>query len=249
MKDLQMSQQAYTLETQIVKSVRLNYLLFLPKDYGKNPQKRWPLILFLHGAGERGDDLELVKLHGIPKVVEQREDFPFIAVSPQCPVDSWWSAHIEELDALLNEVVASYAVDTDRLYLTGLSMGGYGTWHLAATYPQRFAALTPICGGGPWFAGFPEKVSVLKDVPIWVFHGAQDDVVSLEESERMVDALRACGSSVRFTVYPDADHDSWTETYDNPELYEWFLQHTRRESGTASHDLSPSLADVRGHSR
>lgn len=241
-----MSQQAYTLETRIVKSVHLNYLLFLPRDYGENPQKRWPWILFLHGAGERGDDLELVKLHGIPKVVEQQEDFPFIAVSPQCPVDSWWSSHIEELDALLNEVAASYAVDADRLYLTGLSMGGYGTWHLAATYPQRFAALTPICGGGPWFVGFPEKVSVLKDVPIWVFHGAQDDVVPLEESERMVDALRACGSSVRFTVYPDAAHDSWTETYDNPELYEWFLQHTRRESGTASPDLSPSLADVKG---
>ena len=225
-----MSQQAYTLETEIVKSVHLNYLLFLPRDYGENLQKRWPLILFLHGAGERGDDLELVKVHGIPKVVEQREDFPFITVSPQCAVDSWWSAHIEELDALLNEVTAGYAVDTDHLYLTGLSMGGYGTWHLAATYPQRFAALAPICGGGPWFAGFPEKVSVLKDVPIWVFHGAQDDVVPLEESERMVDALKACSSNVRFTVYPDADHDSWTETYDNPELYEWFLQHTRRES-------------------
>ena len=226
-----MSQQAYTLETEIVKSVQLNYLLFLPGDYGENPQKRWPLILFLHGAGERGDDLELVKIHGIPKVVEQREAFPFITVSPQCAADSWWSAHIEELDALLNEVTASYAVDTDRLYLTGLSMGGYGTWHLAATYPQRFAALAPICGGGPWFAGFPERVSVLKNVPIWVFHGAQDEVVPLEESAKMVDALKACGSNVRFTVYSDADHDSWTETYDNPELYEWFLQHTRRESG------------------
>jgi predicted peptidase len=228
-----MSQQAYTLETQIIRNVRLNYLLFLPEDYGRSPHRRWPLILFLHGAGERGDDLELVKVHGIPKVVEQREGFPFIAVSPQCPIDSWWSAHIDELDALLNEVTTSYLVDTDRLYLTGLSMGGYGVWHLAAVYPQRFAALAPICGGGPWFAGFPEKASVLKDVPIWVFHGAQDDVVPLEESERMVDALRACGSDVLFTVYPDAAHDSWTETYDNQELYEWFLQHTRHASGTA----------------
>ena len=104
-----MSQQAHILERQIVKRVRSNYLLFLPKDYEKSPQKRWPLILFLHGAGERGDDLELVKIHGIPKVVEQRGDFPFITVSPQCPIDSWWSDRIEELDALLNEVTANYS--------------------------------------------------------------------------------------------------------------------------------------------
>ena len=222
-----MRQQSHAFRARIEKELHLGYLLFLPKDYGKNPQKRWPLILFLHGAGERGNDLELVKLHGIPKIVEQREDFPFITVSPQCPTDSWWSAHIEELDALLNQVIASYSIDTDRLYLSGLSMGGYGTWHLAALYPQRFAAVAPICGGGPWFLGFPERVAVLKDVPIWVFHGAKDDVVPLGESERMVDALEAVDGNVRFTVYPDAEHDSWTETYNNQELYEWFLQHTR----------------------
>ncbi len=222
-----MGQQAHTFEAQVEKRVRLDYLLFLPKDYGKQPQKRWPLILFLHGAGERGEDIELVKVHGIPKVVEQQEDLPFIVVSPQCPANSWWSAHVEELDMLLSEVTASYAVDTDRLYLTGMSMGGYGTWHLTALYPKRFAAIAPICGGGPWFLGYPERVSVLKDVPVWVFHGAKDPVVPLDESQRMVDVLKAVDGNVRFTVYPDAEHDSWTETYDNPELYEWFLQHTR----------------------
>jgi predicted peptidase len=222
-----MGQQAHTFETQIEKILSLNYLLFLPPDYTKYPQKRWPLILFLHGAGERGEDIELVKIHGLPKVVERRKDFPFVVVSPQCPADSWWPAHAEELDALLNEVTASYSVDSDRLYLSGMSMGGYGTWHLAALYPKRFAALAPICGGGPWFLGYPERVSTLKDVPIWVFHGAKDPVVPLTESQRMVDALKAVDGNVRFTVYPDAEHDSWTETYNNPELYEWFLQHTR----------------------
>jgi len=218
-------QHGYTFEAQIVKRVRLNYLLFLPKDYGAESKRKWPLILFLHGAGERGDDLELVKKHGIPKIVEQRKDFPFIAVSPQCPKFLWWTAEADTLNALLDNLVATYAVDTDHIYLTGLSMGGYGTWHLAMAYPKRFAAIAPICGGGA-----PEKAHVLKDVPTWVFHGAKDTVVSLEESEKMVKALKACGGNVQFTVYPDAGHDSWTETYDNSELYKWFLKHTRRQS-------------------
>lgn len=216
-------QHGHKFEAQIVKTVRLDYLLFVPRDYGADSTRRWPLILFLHGAGERGADLELVKKHGIPKIVAPQPDFPFIAVSPQCPKFSWWTVELEALNALLDELIKAYAVDTERIYLTGLSMGGYGTWHLATAYPQRFAAIAPICGGGA-----PEKVSVLKDVPAWVFHGAKDTVVSPEESDKMVKALKAHGGEVKFTVYPEAGHDSWTETYDNPELYEWFLQHTRR---------------------
>jgi predicted peptidase len=209
-------------ECMIEQTVRLRYLLFLPQDYGTNPDRKWPLILFLHGAGERGDDLELVKIHGIPKIVERQHDFPFVVLSPQCPDETTWWDHHRTLKALLDETVANYAVDVDRIYLTGLSMGGYGTWGLAMAYPKLFAAIAPICGGG-----FPEFVSQLKDVPVWAFHGAEDDVVKLEAGQRMVDALRACGGNVRFTVYPGVRHDSWTRTYDNPELYEWFLQHTR----------------------
>jgi predicted peptidase len=226
-----MSQQAHTLEKQVVRTVRMDYLLFLPESYGDDPQRRWPLVLFLHGAGERGNDLELVKRHGIPKVVEQMADAPFIAISPQCPPNSMWGLHLEALDLLLNEIEATCAVDPDRIYLTGLSMGGYGTWHLAVEYPERFAAIAPICGGGMWFSGFPERVCVLKDLPVWVFHGAKDPVVPLAESERLVDALKACGGNVRFTIYPEAGHDSWTETYDNPEFYTWLLQQTRRHNG------------------
>ncbi len=203
-------------------TVSLRYLLFLPRDYGADPDKEWPLILFLHGMGERGDDLDLVRIHGIPKIVERQPDFPFVAVSPQCPGETTWRDHHLILKGLLDAIVANYAVDTARIYLTGLSMGGYGTWSTAMTYPKLFAAIAPICGGG-----FTEFVSELKEVPVWAFHGAEDEVVKLEMGQRMVDALRACGGNVRFTVYPGVGHDSWTETYDNPELYEWFLEHRR----------------------
>jgi predicted peptidase len=222
-----MPQQAHTFEIEITQTVRLPYLLYLPPDYKPDSVQKWPLILFLHGAGERGDDLELVKKHGIPKVVEERQDFPFIAVAPQCPEGEWWPEKTRILSALLDEVMAAYAVDPDLIYLTGLSMGGYGTWSLATAYPERFAALVPICGGGLSIVGFPERACVLKKIPIWVFHGARDEVVRIEESEKMVNALKACGGNVRFTVYPEAEHDSWTETYDNPELYAWLLQQRR----------------------
>lgn len=218
-----MSQQACHMDKEIMKRVNLKYLLFLPENYGKTPQK-WPLILFLHGMGERGDDLEAVKIHGIPKIVEMKKDFPFIAVSPQCPPSSLWSLENDGLNALLDDIIENYDVDADRIYLTGLSMGGYGTWDLAMAYPNKFAAIAPICGGNE-----PKKTYLLKNVPVWVFHGAKDNVVPLKASEEMVEALKARGGEVKFTVYPEADHDSWTETYLNPDLYEWFLQHTRRK--------------------
>ena len=219
-----MTQKAHEFAAEVTRKVRLGYLVHLPAGYGKDPQKKWPLIFFLHGRGERGDDLELLKKHGIAKVVEQREDFPFIAVSPQCPTTSMWVVEVDALNALLDEVLSKYNVDEDRVYLTGLSMGGSGSWHLVAAHPDRFAAVAPICGG----YGDPLAAPLLKDVPIWVFHGARDTTVLLSRSQGMVDALKAVGGNVRFTVYPDAEHDSWTQTYDNPELYEWFLQHTRR---------------------
>lgn len=210
---------------QITKAVALEYLLFLPQDYGRDPEKKWPLMLFLHGAGERGDSLELVKKHGPPKMVEQQPDFPFIVVSPQCPAGSWWPEKLDDLRALLDEVEAGYAVDSRRIYLTGLSMGGYGTWSLALAQPERFAAIVPICGGGK-----PYLARRLKDLPVWVFHGAQDKTVPPEESEKMAAAIKRAGGSPRLTIYPDADHDSWTRTYDNLELYEWLLE---QEKGAA----------------
>lgn len=216
-------QSAQSLKKEIRRTVSAKYLLYLPQAYADD-EKKWPLILFLHGAGERGDDLELVKQHGPPKIVVARDDFPFVVVSPQCPVDRWWDTEV--LSALLDDVVAQHRIDEDRIYLTGLSMGGFGTWSLAVRQPDRFAAIAPICGGGVTHA-----TRYITHLPVWVFHGGKDQTVLLRESQDMVDALKRYGANVRFTVYPEAGHDSWTETYDNPELYEWFLKH--RRSGTA----------------
>ncbi len=205
------------------KTQQFNYLLFLPKDYSE--QRKYPLILFLHGAGERGSDPEMLKLHGIPRIVEEKPDFDFIAVSPQCPFGLWWpQINPAVFKGLLDTVIAGHSVDTNRLYLTGMSMGGYAVWHIATAYPDLFAAVVPICGGGD-----PDKACLLKDVPVWVFHGARDNVVLPRESIKMVDALKECGGSVKFTLYTQADHDSWTRTYNSPRLYEWMLEHKRGE--------------------
>jgi predicted peptidase len=199
--------------------IELEYLLYLPKDYDQ--KESWPLLLFLHGAGERGEDLNKVKFHGPPKLIAAGKEFPFIVVSPQCPTRSrGWQPF--ELSALLDDLTQKYKVDKDRLYVTGLSMGGFGTWALAAYSPDRFAALVPICGGGD-----PNTARRFAHVPIWVFHGAKDPTVPLSASERMVEALKKAGVTPKFTVYPDAGHDSWTEAYNNPELYEWLLQQKR----------------------
>jgi predicted peptidase len=222
-----MTQSAHTFVSQITRTVSLAYLLSLPRGYDASGPKRWPLILFLHGSGERGNDLQLLRKHGIPRIVEEQEDFPFIALSPQCPRDCWWSDHIEALGQLIDEVISRHPIDTSRVYLTGLSMGGYGAWHLAMTYPQRFAALVPICGGGVCFTPLADRLGALKDVPTWVFHGAQDTIVPLHESELMVEMLRTRGGNVRLTVYPDAPHDSWTRTYSDPRLYDWLLSQSR----------------------
>lgn len=222
-----MPQSAHTFVSRITRTLRLPYLLYLPRGYDPDKASRWPLILFLHGAGERGNDLQLLRKHGIPRVVEEQQDLPFIALTPQCPADTWWSDHLEALDQLIGEIMSTHPVDPARVYLTGLSMGGYGAWHLAMTYPRRFAALVPICGGGACLSPFAERLGALQDVPTWVFHGAQDPVVPLRESEVMVEMLRARGGDVRFTIYPDAVHDSWTRTYSNPELYDWLLRQRR----------------------
>jgi predicted peptidase len=197
---------------------KLDYLLSLPAEYSQS-RKSWPLVLFLHGAGESGKDLNKVKTHGPPKIVEAKGPFPFILVSPQCPTRGW---NPDVLNALLDAVIKQYRVDKNRVYLTGLSMGGYGTWALATAHPEKFAAIAPICGGGD-----PADAKKLAKLPIWVFHGAKDPTVPIKRSEEMVEALNAAGAHPKFTVYPEAEHDSWTATYDNPEFYQWLLAQNR----------------------
>jgi predicted peptidase len=222
---MSMTQRALLFSKQIVKTVQLGYLLHLPSAYDEDPQKRWPLILFLHGGGERGDDPHMLKIHSIPMIVEGRPDFAFIVLSPQCPADSSWVTELEALEALLEEVCGAYRVDRRRLYLTGPSMGGMGTWQYAVAHPERFAAIAPICGGLQY--ANPQRVCVLKDLPVWAFHGALDPIVPIGMSQVLVDALQGCGGNVRFTIYPERGHDVHVETYDNPELYAWFLAQSR----------------------
>ncbi len=216
-----MIEHSLSFDTTIQKRLGLKYLVFLPTRY-ESGAERFPLILFLHGTGERGDDLARVKQAGLPKRLDGWSDCPFIVVAPQCPADSIWTFQLDALSALLELVIDTYRIDARRIYLTGLSLGGNGTWYLATALPSRFAAIAPVCGRGT----SQSVVHLLKDTPAWVFHGAQDQVVPVQESERMVQALREAGAEVRLTVYPDAAHDSWTRTYDTPELYDWFLRHS-----------------------
>lgn len=213
------AQSAKSLDVTV--TTTLNYLLYLPADYAsESDAKKWPLMLFLHGAGERGDNIERVKVHGPPKLIENGESFPFLVVSPQCPANGWWDSRL--LLALIDEIVETHNVDENRIYLTGLSMGGYGSWDLLSRAPDRFAAAAPICGGG-----IPYLTKKYPQLPIWVFHGAKDFVVPISASEAMVKGLKKNGGSPKFTIYPNAGHDSWTETYANDELYEWFLSQSR----------------------
>ena len=208
----------------VTDSETYNYLLHLPEKAQAGEQT--PLIVFLHGAGEKGHDLAKVKAHGIARIVEEHGDFPFITVSPQCPPWEYW--RVPTLRQMLDDVIRRYPVDEDRIYLTGLSMGGYGTWMWACAEPLRFAAIAPVCGGGE-----RNFAHLLKEMPIWAFHGALDDIVPLSESEAMIGGVTEAGGTPRFTVYPQARHDSWTETYSNPELYRWFLQHRRSQQSRA----------------
>lgn len=225
--DMPRNQTAQSAELSFTKSVTLRYLLFLPKGYDADSSKKWPTILFLHGAGERGTNLAKVAAHGPPRIVTNRVDFPFLVISPQCPSGQIWEK--EAIIALLDDSLKKYRIDPERVYLTGLSMGGFGSWALACSYPDRFAAVAPICGGGnviDVLLPARGKEAALKSLPIWAFHGGKDPTVNLAESERMIDAFKRAGNKdVKLTVYPEAGHDSWTESYNNQELYDWFMQH------------------------
>ena len=210
-------------------NLRANYRLFVPAAYGADNAKRWPIVVFLHGSGGRGNDLNKLGYRGLLKEVRANPDFPFILVAPQCPSNQFWSAEV--LNSLLDEVTRNLRVDTNRIYLTGLSMGGYGAWELAIQHPERFAAIVPICGGGDTnevLRADAQQRQALRRLPVRAYHGAKDQTVKLEESEQMVAALRSIGcTNVSLTIYPEAKHDAWSATYSNPELYEWLAKQHR----------------------
>ena len=253
------TQSVASFKGTITKTIGYEYLLSLPTGYDAADSKQWPVILFLHGSGERGTDPWLVAKHGPPKLIRgdtssanpagngpttaavtteaRAQSEPaaeqlrknFIVVSPQCPAGAGWDD--DAVLALLDEAIAKHKADPRRIYLTGLSMGGYGAWSVGLKYPERFAAIVPICGGGQYvdvLRSSRDKKAAFLSLGVWAFHGAKDSSVSPEESERMVAALRKAGvTDLDLTVYPEAKHDSWTETYANPELYTWLLKHQR----------------------
>lgn len=203
----------------------LDYAIYYPKNYSED--KKFPLLFHLHGAGSRGNDISIVANAAVGPFgeVNRGVDLPFIIVAPQCWGKTWFECG-ETMLSLLDYMAGRPDVDRSRIYLTGISMGGYACFEVAMLRAELFAAAMPVCGGGmPWAAGY------LKGLPMWVHHGAMDSVVDVNNSIAMVKALKRLGSEVRLTVYPDRDHDSWTPAFTNPEVYKWMLSHRRLEDG------------------
>jgi len=196
-------------------TAKLGFLICLPEGYNKQSSPM-PLIVFLHGAGEKGSDPDDLRAHGLPLLLERGKDIPFVVVSPLCPVKQPWNFDV--LDNLLDSVRKDYNVDTTRIYLTGISSGGTGVLSWAIKEPGKFAAIAPLCG----FAD-TVKVKILKSLPIWIFHGEKDMVAPVAQSETIARVIAAAGGNPRFTKYPELAHSIWRETYNNPQLYEWFL--------------------------
>lgn len=225
------------IEGQAPSYGEMNYLLWFPEGYGQDRDEEWPLILFLHGAGGGVYDSKFVMSYGLPEVLysgDQPEDFPFVVVSPQAPPNTaWWDEDtLPVLHALLDEVIDRYQVDPTRVYLTGLSAGGYGSWWLATAYPEKFAAMASVAGSGYRTATPPtlEVVCKLADVPVWAIHGAQDLISEPLANKVQVMSLADCGGEVEWTLYPDAGHgETYARAYRDPALYAWLLEHSKEQ--------------------
>jgi predicted peptidase len=196
------------------------YVLFIPKDY--DGKKAYPLILFLHGAGETGEDGQKQAKTGLGKAIrEQADTFPFITVFPQSQKRTWKADSDDGKRALaiLEETKKDYKIDEKRVYLTGLSMGGFGTWSFAEAFPEKWAAIVPICGGGD-----PKSAEKIKNIPCWIFHGDADNAVKVDRSRDMKKALEAAGGKPNYTEYPGVGHNSWDKAYATKDLFEWMLK-------------------------
>jgi predicted peptidase len=223
-----------------VGAVTYRYQVFVPAQW--TPAKTWPVIFFLHGAGERGSDGERETDLGLPPLLRSQPDFPAVVVMPQCQRGSWWGDPAMEVQAFraLDEAMKEFHGDPERVYLTGLSMGGYGAWAFAYKYPDKFAAVAPVCGGvvatrrllapPPWHPlarapedPYTETASHLTKTPIWAFHGGADPVVPVTESRKLTEAVKAAGGNVRYTEYPGVGHDSWDRAYAEKDLIPWML--------------------------
>lgn len=217
----------------------LKYRLYKP---AAKAGAKYPLVLFLHGAGERGDDNEAQLQHGVRDFLERQTEAPCFLIVPQCPREEFWveidwggpgergtigaqpSPPMQLVLEVVERIAAKAPVDRDRMYVTGLSMGGYGTWFLAGREDSPFVAAAPVCGGGD-----PALAKRYVDLPLWVFHGGADEVVPAERSREMVEAIKAAGGMPRYTEYPGVGHDSWTRTYADGAFHEWLF--SQRGSG------------------
>lgn len=215
--------QLVEASAEVVTTEKLDYYLYYPEDYETSPEKVFPILLFLHGGGESGGTLGVLKKNGPPKLIVQGKQFPFLILAPQNPHQrKWWNTRA--VNQLLDSVVANNRVDKQRIYLTGLSRGGGAAWEMAVQYPEKFAALAVVCGMSP----LPYATWIDKDMPIWVFHGEEDKSIPISESETMVKRLKGMGYDVQFTRYPGVGHDSWVKAYATEELYEWLEKQRRK---------------------
>lgn len=202
------------LKKEIKKEQKISYIL----DYPENAKGKVPLMVFLHGSGERGDDLELVKAHS-PFTYKNLFPEPVAILAPQCPKDAWWDT--EAVYYLIKEIQQKYQIDDSRIILTGLSMGGWGTLKLAMEHPELFSAVVPVCA--PVDRLMKVNASQYKDLPMKIFHGGNDDVVSPVNSIEIYQEIKKVNKNVELTIFPDDNHNSWDSTYSNPKLYEWML--------------------------
>jgi pimeloyl-ACP methyl ester carboxylesterase len=208
------------------RDVHYHYLSYLPKDYSADPVKKWPLIIYLHGGSDRGIDLNKLYASGIPDQIYRGREFPFIIISPQCPEHIRWSTD-NWFENFIKEVTAKYRIDKNRVYLTGVSLGGSGTWYIAIKYPDKFAAIAPISGFTSHMDYIDKNIDKLMDMPIWAFHGKIDNVVPFEETERIIKKLEGKYAELKFSVEPEVGHWIHWQVYPNQELYDWFLKHNK----------------------
>jgi predicted peptidase len=212
--------QSPTTPAKTEKSGSYKYLLYLPDKYKENKDKTWPLIIYLHGKSACGNNLDKVRRYGLPFFLDRDMKLDAVVAAPQCPMGKNWVTD-NWFITFLDDIKEKYHIDENRIYLTGMSLGGFGTFSLAIKYPEIFAAISPFCGGGQ-----PQTVSPIKEIPTWVFHGDRDEQVPLRRSQEMVDAIRKCGGNPKFTILKGMPHDIH-RNYNNPELYEWMLSQSK----------------------
>jgi hypothetical protein len=225
--DLQYDLTFYHGQNQNPAEVKYNYLAYLPKDYNTDTLKTWPLIIYLHGGSGRGTDLKKLYSNGIPDQIYRGREFPFIVISPQCPLNIRWSTD-NWFEYLYDEVTAKYRIDTSRVYLTGFILGGSGTWYIAAKYPDKFAAIAPMSGFTSHMDYIDNHLDRLIDMPIWAFHGKIDRVVAFEETERIIKKLQGKNKNLKFSAKSDEGHGYNWLVYPGQELYDWFLKYDKR---------------------